>query len=157
MFKYLKKYFPLFLLAIYLSSTMGLVISHIHCFCEDQKEVKLFSVNCGACSLCEQTEEPEPVSSCCTESAHKKDIHDDCCENEVVLLKIIADYKTSSTVTITELLTFISGNVIFINSDVELLKTNFKYTFLNDDIPKISGKEMVTYLHQFKIDHPKIG
>jgi hypothetical protein len=152
MLKNIKKIFPVLILLIYISSTIGLVISHIHCFCENNHQVKLFSLKEQSCSVCEAKEQQEQPKSCCAKKAHHPKEHKKCCENEVVYLKINADYNTVASVTILELKSFFNGIIEFIDPLNEDFVTTYKSTFLKEDIPKISGKDMVCYLHQFKFD-----
>jgi hypothetical protein len=131
---------------------MGLVISHIHCFCENNNQVKLFALKEESCSMCEAKEKQEQAKSCCAKKTHKPEEHKPCCDKEVVYLKINADYNTVTPVTITELQSFFNGIIQFIDPINEDFVTTNTSTFLKEDIPKISGKDMVCYLHQFKID-----
>jgi hypothetical protein len=137
---------------IYISSTMGLVISHIHCFCENNNHVKLFSLKEETCSVCEAKEKQEQSKSCCAKKAHHPKEHKKCCNNEVVYLKINTEYNASQPLSILNQLSFFNGNITFVDPIQKTNITKPKLTFLKEDIPKISGKEMVCYLHQFKME-----
>ena len=137
---------------MYISSTMGLVISHIHCYCENNDQVKLFSLKEEVCSVCGVKEKQDQPKSCCAKKQQVHKEHKGCCGNEVTYLKINADYNTVQPISISNILSFFTVEIFFIDpiNKIELLTP--KTTFLKEDIPKISGKDMVCFLHQFKMD-----
>jgi hypothetical protein len=157
MLKMFKKIFPLLILLVYVSSTMGLVISHIHCYCENKDHVKLFSLKQESCAVCAAKEKHEQRKSCCAKKLHTHNQQKGCCGSDVVYLKISSDYASSQPLNITDISSYLIGNIVFIDKTDKIKLSSLSYTFLKEDIPKISGRDMVCYLHQFKMDHDLIS
>jgi hypothetical protein len=152
MLKIIKKIFPLLILMIYVSSTIGLVISHIHCNCENNDHVKIFSLKQESCTVCAAKEKQEQRKSCCAKKTHTHKQQKGCCDRDVVYLKIISDYASSQPLNVTDISSYLIGNIVFIDKTDRIKLSSLSYIFLKEDIPKISGKDMVCYLHQFKME-----
>jgi hypothetical protein len=157
MLKLINKIFPLLILLIYVSSTMGLVISHIHCYCENNDHVKIFSLKQESCAVCAVKEKQEQRKSCCAKKTHAHKEQKRCCGSDVVYLKINSDYASSQPLNVSDISSYLIGNIVFIDKTDKIKLSSLSYTFLKEDIPKISGKDMVCYLHQFKMEQDLIS
>lgn len=136
---------------------MGLVICHIHCYCKNNDHIKIFSLKEEDCSLCDAQQKFHQPKSCCSTKKHTKKQNKSCCGNEVIYLKINSDYASSQPLNVINHFSLFKGEIIMIGSKQKICLSSHESAFLKEDIPKITGKEMVCYLHQFKMDPALIG
>ena len=151
------KILSLLILFIYLTSTVGLVISHIHCACEKEDKFALYTSTEKCCTICSHSDNKISHESCCSGHLSVKHQHKGCCGSEVKYLKLNSKYFANKSFSIVSISSFAKQSSVIIESKDQSLFSTYFQNFLIEDIPKISGKEMLFHLHQLKLDPANMG
>jgi len=107
------------------------------------------------CNMCADTQIPETMA-CCEDENFKGEIitsgkFSDCCEIQVVDIKIKDDFSLSGNTKLNTSIVVASISPSILESEKEI--TNFQQNKYNLPPPKF-GKQLLQAIHQLKIDLP---
>jgi hypothetical protein len=147
------KYIISFLvLVIYLTSTIGLVVFHYHCFCEAKEHSSLlFHNNQNHCSYCD-THQDTHEQACCSLKDQGNDHQNQCCSEQAVYLKLTADYNVSKKAVCHKVY-----SSVIMNFSVREEQPESKPCYVNRSIkilklPDQAGLKLLHRIHQLKIE-----